>query len=178
MFKEQKHSYIYYSAIGLMLSAVYFIQTSTGLIPELFGVLPNPAFVLLIVFAMFGGEWAGIVAGLALGIATDVISAAPDGFNSLLMMLVGFVSAVLSVYLFNRRLPAAMLLCAICCAVYYTALWAVRVLPDGYDGAWLYLLRYSLPSALYSWLFIFPFWGIVSAVSRPRRAVRSRGLLD
>ena len=110
MFAKNKHSYIYYSAVGLLLAAVYFIQSSTGLLPEIFSVRPNAALTLLVCFAMFGGEWAGMISGLCLGIATDVISAAPDGFNALFMMITGLVCALLSTYLFNRRLPAAMVL--------------------------------------------------------------------
>ncbi len=169
MFREQRRSYIYYSTVALMLAAVYFIQSSTPIIPAIFGVKPNPAFVLLIVFAMFGGEWAGIFGGLALGIATDVISAAPDGFNALFMMIVGLISALLSIYLFNRRLPAAMVLTGICSAAYYLALWLVEELPRGYDGVGFYLLRYSLPSAVYSFLFVFPFWFIIGTMSRQKR---------
>ncbi len=169
MFREQRRSYVYYSTVALILAAVYFIQSSTPLIPEIFGVRPNAAFVLLLVFAMFGGEWAGILGGLALGIATDVISSAPDGFNALFMMLAGLVAALLSIYLFNRRLPAAMVLVGCGSAVYYIVLWAVSVLPHGFDVAWLHLVRYSLPSALYSFLFVFPFWWIMGVISRPHR---------
>ena len=178
MFAKNKHSYIYYFAVGLLLAAVYFIQSSTGLLPEIFSVRPNAALTLLVCFAMFGGEWAGMISGLCLGIATDVISAAPDGFNALFMMITGLVCALLSTYLFNRRLPAAMVLCGICCAVYYVAYWAVRVLPAGYDGAWLYLARYSLPAALYSWLFVFPFWAVVGAMSRPHARVKKSEFLE
>ena len=177
MYNEQRHSYIYYSGIALILAAVFFIQSSTELIPKIFSVAPGPAYVMMIVFAMFGGEWAGIFGGLALGIATDVISTAPDGFNALFMMLTGLISSLLSVYLFNRRLPAAMVLTGGGISLYYFVLWLVDILPRGGD-VWLYLLRYSLPSALYSFLFVFPFWGIIGALSRQKRAKRTGDLLE
>ena len=177
-FGEHKRSYIYYSVMSIVIAVIFLLQTSTGIIPTVFGVKPNPAFILLILFAMFGGEWAGILGGLALGAATDVISAAPDGFNALFMMLVGLVSALLSIYLFNRRLPAAMVLTGLGAAVYYFVLWLVTVVPQGYCGAGLYLVRYSLPQAIYSFLFVFPFWWLLDFASRPRKKRNNRGLLE
>ncbi len=178
MFKERKYSYIYYSAIGILLAGIYFLQVSTPIIPVIFGVKPNPTFVLMILFAMFGGEWAGIISGLLLGIATDVISPLPDGFNALFMMLAGLVAALLSIYLFNRRLPAAMVLAGSAVTVYYLAVWLVGVLPQGYDGVLDYLWRFSLPQAVYSFLFVFPFWWLLDLLSRPSKRKDSHSLLD
>ncbi len=177
MLKERRHSYIYHSVMGLMLAVLFFLQSSTEIIPEILGVRPNPAFILLLLFAMFGGEWAGILGGLALGIATDVISAAPDGFNALFMMAAGLIAALLSIYLFNHRLPAAMVLCGSAAAIYYIALWLVQVVPRGFDGAWLYLARYSLPQAVYSFLFVFPLWWLVGLLSHDRRRSDKQGSL-
>ncbi len=177
MFKERKHSYIYYSVMSLMLAAIYFLQASTELIPAIYGIKPNPAFVFMLLFAMFGGEWAGILGGLALGIATDVISTAPDGFNSLFMMIAGLVAALLSIYLFNRRLTATMVLCGCGVAIYYIALWLVTVVPQGYSGTFAYLVRFSLPQAVYSFLFVFPFWWLEDFLSRPHRR-GNRSLLE
>ncbi len=178
MLKQRRHTYVYYSLIGILLAIVFFLQTSTNLFPAVFGVKPNPAFILLLLLSMFGGEWAGIFGGLALGIATDVVSSAPDGFNSLFMMLAGLGSALMSVYLLNRRLPAAMVLTGGGALCYYLALWLVSVLPKGYDGVWLYPLRYSLPQAFYSFLFVFPFWWIMSILSSERKARKKHSLLD
>lgn len=163
---KRKHSYIYFSVLGIALALIFFLQTSTPLFIPILGVRPMPAFVLMLCISAFGGQTTGIVSGLALGIATDVISTSPDGYNALTMMLMGLACSLLATYLFNSRLPAAAVLCGIFVAAYYLINWIVCVVARGYEGAFTYLWRFSLPGAIYTWLFVFIFWPLVSLLSR------------
>ncbi len=170
--RNHKHSYVYYTLLGLALAAVYFIQVSTPLLPEIWSARPMPAFIFMLCFAAFGGEGAAIISGLCLGIATDVVSAAPDGFNAVTMMLMGLACSLLATYLFNTRLPAAAVLCGIFTALYYLLYWLVCVAFKGYEGAFDYLWRFSLPSAVYTWLFVFVFWPIIRHFDNRNRPPR------
>ena len=162
----RKHSYVYYSVLGIGLALVYFIQSATPLLPSVLGVKPTPAFILMLCISAFGGETAAIISGLALGIATDVGSTSPDGFNALTMMLMGLACSLLATYLFNSRLPAAAVICGIFTALYYLLNWIVCVLARGHEGAFTYLWRFALPGAIYTWLFVFLFWPLVSLLSK------------
>ena len=163
---SKKHNYVYYSLLGIALAVVYFIQSATPLLPAFFGVRPLPAFVLMLCVAAFGGETAGIISGLSLGIAMDIGATSPDGFNALTLMLMGLACSLLSTYLFNRRIPAAAVLCGIFCTLYYLLNWLVSVVAKGYLGAFEYLWRYSLTGAIYTWLFVFLFWPLVSLFTK------------
>ena len=178
MHQKRRRGYVYYSALGIALALVYFIQCATPLLPTVFGVKPMPAFILMLCIAAFGGETAGIISGLALGIATDIGSTSPDGFNALVMMLIGLACSLLATYLFSERLPAAAVLCGIFTALYYLLNWVVLVAIRGYDGVWLYLARYSLPQAIYTWLFVFLFWPFVSFITKANFKKRSNSLLE
>ena len=173
-----RHSYVYYALLSLLLAVVCFVQTSTPLVPELFGVRAMPAYIFMLCFAAFSGQGAAIIAGLLLGIATDVCSAAPDGFNAVTMMVAGLLCSLLATYLFNARLPAAAVLMGIFTALYYLLYWLVCVAFKGYDGVWLYLVRFSLPSAIYTWLFVFLFWPLVQFLSRQNLQTRKPTYLE
>lgn len=163
---KRKRGYVYYSIIAIGLALVYFIQSSTPALPTIFGVKPMPAFIFMLCISAFGGETVGIISGLALGIATDIGSTSPDGFNALVMMIMGLACSLLATYLFNDRLPAAAVLCGIFTALYYILNWVVIIAIKGFEGTWLYLAKYSLPAALYTWIFVFLFWPLVKFFSK------------
>ncbi len=163
---KRKHNYIYYTLLGISLAVVYFLQSSTPIFFAVGGVRPIPAFMLMLCISAFGGETAAIISGLLLGIVTDVCSTSPDGFNALTMMLMALSCSLLSTYLFNSRLPAGAVMCGLFTLLYYLIHWIVCVVARGYPYAFTYLWRFSLTGALYTWLYVFLFWPLVSLLSK------------
>lgn len=154
---RRRHGYLYYTAWSLLLLAAFVLQ-SGGVFPALAGVRPLPVLALVCAFSIFNGVAPGFAFGLAAGVLMDLTSGSPDGFHAIAMSLVGLVLALLSEYLFNQRLLTAGILSFAACGLYELALFLFAELPKGYEGVSGYLGKVTLPSLLYTWVFVLPFY--------------------
>ena len=154
---RRQHGYLYYTAWCLVLLAAFLVQ-STSLLPALRGIKPLLLTALVCAVGVFNGVTASFAFGLAAGVLTDLTSVAPDGFHALAMSLLALTVSLLVEYLFNQRLITAGLLSLGGCLLYELALFLFLELPKGYEGVGAYFWRVSLPAALYTWLFVLPFY--------------------
>ncbi len=172
--------YLYYTSLGLIL-LLTFIAQSVPLLPKIASVLPLAVLPLVICVGVFNNETVGFVFGLFAGLLCDITSAAYDGWNAILLALIGLGVALLTEYLFNDRLVTTLILSGGFAAVYYLLYWLFFILSGKYDGAWLYLMRFSLPAALYTWAFTLPFYYLIRYVRklsiRDKDEQRNRGFL-
>lgn len=163
----KKHTYLYYAAVGLIIAAVYIIQTSTGLLPKIYSVNPMPILPLICCISAFDGEITGAIVGATVGVILDITSLTTDGYNAIVLLIMCVVSGLFSTYLLNNRLPSVLLLSAGFTSVYYFTYWVFRIAIHGYENAGYYLLRFSLPEIIYTWIFTIPFYFIIRKMSRP-----------
>ncbi|MBR2489255.1 MAG: rod shape-determining protein MreD [Clostridia bacterium] len=131
------------------LESVIAIKTATPML-----ILP-----LLTAFSIFGSVYQAAVAGFLTGACLDSISSGAYCFNTLTLMLTAVAVTVCANNLFNKNIRSAAVISLLVCAVYFILKWIVfhAVGADMADSM-LYLLRYALPSALYSAVLIFPFF--------------------
>ena len=154
---RRQHGYLYYTACCLVLLAAFLLQ-SAGLFPALRGVRPLLMVALVCALSVLHGVGAAFAFGLTGGVLCDLVSSAPDGFHAIAMSLLALAISLLVEYLFNQRLITVGLLSLGGCALYYLALFLFVELPKGYEGVAAYLWKASLPGALYTWLFVLPFY--------------------
>ena len=120
---------------------------------------PMAALALLAAIIMYAGEAAGVLTGVLLGIVLDSVTSTPIGFNTVTLTVLSFLAMLISHFLFNRNLKAALTLCLLFSFAYFFARWLVLFAFAGDTaGSYMYLIRYALPSAVYTTVFIIPFY--------------------
>jgi rod shape-determining protein MreD len=93
----------------LMLLTVYVLQVTPGLF-SLFGVKPMPVIALAVCIAMAEGEFAGGLYGVFCGLLLDFGAFTLFGINSVLMLICGVATGLLTIYLVRDGLRSAFLL--------------------------------------------------------------------
>ena len=157
MTKPQKTFLLSLFNAALFLVLILFHYSGASI--KISGANPMSALALLVAVIMFSGELGGVLAGTALGIVLDSVSATPTGFNTVTLIVISFSGTLISHYLFNRNLKSAIALCLICATAYFVARWLVCFAFAGdTEGSFYYLIRYAVPSAVYTTVFIIPFF--------------------
>lgn len=132
---------------------------------KIFRASPMSVLALLVALIMFSSELSGVLTGMGLGILLDSVSSTPIGFNTITLIIISFIATLVSHYLFNRNLKSALVLCLICAVLYFAARWLVGfALREDVVGSFNYLLRYAAGSAVYTTLFVIPFFYIEKAL--------------
>ena len=108
---------------------------------------PMLPLALLVACCMFSSELTAAFTGLAVGIFTDSVSSTPAGFNAILLMVTALTVCLISKHLFNNNIFAAFTLCFFC----------IRM-SQSFAENLTYLMRYALPSAVYTAVFIIPLY--------------------
>lgn len=145
--------------INTVLFAFLILFHYSGADIKIFDANPMGALALLVAFVMFSSESAGVITGMIIGVIIDSVSSTPIGFNTITLTLISFGATFISHYLFNRNLKSALVLCLLCSAAYFTARWLICFAFAGdVVGSFTYLLRYGAGSAIYTTVFVIPFF--------------------
>lgn len=160
MMSKKKHPFIFLLTVLLFLSVIIF--SGNGIINiSIKNATPLLALPLLCGFAVFHSFEASAIAGLLTGIMLDSVSLGTYCFNAIIFLVLGCFVNLASNSLFNKNLKAAVALSVICCFAYFTAYWiCFAALGKGIKNSLTYLLSYGIPSAVYSAVFIIPFYYI------------------
>lgn len=155
---NQKHfSYFVYIGIAVLYFFIFILSRIPYLSLTLFGITPILLIPALIAGAMFFKEIFGMVAGIYVGILLD--SATATGFfNTAAITLLGAVAGILAAHLLNRNLRAAVVLTLIISFLYYFAKWFFYIFLGNEPQKLDYLLQISIPSCIYTTVFIIPFY--------------------
>ncbi len=108
--------------------------------------------------AFYFGEWWGFTAGILSGIFADAVTNGSYCFNAVILLLVGLLSGVLLRKYLNRNIFSAVALSGISSGIYFFLKGLFFIGDYGALQGAEYLLLHSLPSAVYSALFIIPFY--------------------
>ena len=149
------------SLFNAALFTVLILFHYSGASIKIMNANPISALALLVALIMFTSELGGVLTGVTVGIVIDSVAATPNGFNTVTLTLISFGAAIASHYLLNRNIKAAVTLCLICAALYFAARWLVTFAFAGdIAGSLTYLIRYAAPSAVYTTVFVIPFFYI------------------
>lgn len=142
---------IIYVAIFLL----FFILNYTDILKINIGNAAPQLFISAVVaVAFFYGEWTGLFIGMVTGALCDAFAANTVCFNMVSLMLIGLAVGLLTNRYFNQNIFSALIMSGACSFAYFFAYWLVFFVGDGVQGAWQYFICYSLPSIIYSALFI------------------------
>lgn len=147
--------------INAVLFTILILFHFSGASIKIGGANPFTVLALLVAVIIFSSEFTGVLTGALIGIILDSVTSTPVGFNTITLILISFLATLISHYIFNKNLKAALTLCLICAALYFSARWLVGFAFTGdIAGSFTYLLSYAATSAVYTTVFIIPFFYI------------------
>ncbi len=155
-----KRERIFALSINFLLFFILAFVHNTGFRPFSIGnANPFSVFALLIAFSMFATEWSSCFAGLFLGIFIDGASSNGSIFHTVIFFLAALFVSVTSRYLFNNNIKAAVVICLICSLFLFGTKWIIFYgFNLGVNESVTFLLKSALPSAVYTTVFILPFY--------------------
>ncbi|MEE0840051.1 MAG: rod shape-determining protein MreD [Acutalibacteraceae bacterium] len=167
MFIERKRKIPYIEA--LIAFALYLFHYTSLVDITVYTASPFILLPLLVAVAMFRGELVGLIFGAVCGFACDAVSSQTMCFNTLAFMFTGFFVGLLAKNIFNRNFPAAIVLSVLTCAAYFFIKWCIYYLLPDIQGKVYYLLWHLAPSALYTAIFIIPFYFLEKRLLREKK---------
>lgn len=143
---------------SLMIIFAAVLQNSKGMIFKVCDVNAMILIPLIVCIASFEKSVASMLFGLFAGVLWDMYSFQTDGFFSLMLTSIGFFTAIIILFYMRNNVITAFILSFVSAFMCNTFYWLVFVLLKGYDFSFYIYLRYYLPSALYSSLYVFVFY--------------------
>ena len=142
---------------------VFFIliifETSGAVDISIKTAVPFILIPLLTAYSEFSTLSKSALAGFLTGASVDCVSADTFVFNTLVLMLLAVFVNLAANNLFNKNIFSALVMSLITAALYFVLMWAVFYLfSSTVEQSLTYLLGHALPSALYTSVFIVPFY--------------------
>ncbi len=151
--------------IGLF-AAIHFFSFNPFFSLRIINAVPVMSIAAVITVAFYYGEWWGFTAGILSGIFADAVTSDSFCFNAMMLLFIGILSGVLLKKYLNRNIFSALALSGAASGIYFFFNGIFFVSHNGALQGFEYLLLHSLPSAVYSALFIVPFYFIGKLIRR------------
>lgn len=156
---EKYHSHLYY-AIGLICFGLFILQRIPMLSLKIGNACPLLLLPVVMVTACILREWTGFWTGLTCGIALDTVQNGSFCFNTIVLLLFGVSFGLLFRFLLNRNIKSIILMGFIGSFVFFMVRWFFLDFIAGDASALDILIKYEIPSAIYTALFVIPFFFI------------------
>lgn len=162
-FASSRNIYIRRALTAVLIFATALIQ-HTGIVPDIFGVSAMLLVPLTVCVAMFERSMSGMCFGVLAGILWDFASVRGDGFFAVILTVIGFFSGALVTFIFRNNIRSALIISFAALLFCNVSYWLMFILNKGYEGAWDVLFSRYLPSVLYSLVFTFVFYYLISLI--------------
>lgn len=156
---QRKNLIIRRICLALILLLISVIQNTEGLFPQPFGVRALLLIPAVVCISMFERDIAGMLLGLFAGALWDVFASGAS-FNALFLLTAGFACGTLINTIMRNNVVTASILTVGLNIIYVVFYWLFNFVFAGLDNSLFMLLRYYLPSVLYTAVFI-PFTFII-----------------
>ncbi len=154
----KKHPVIFTLNILIFFLSILFFYTDSLNI-SINGVSPLLIIPILTAFSLFHSPIKCAVTGLLVGIFMDACMVGSYCFNAIALLCIGVFVAVSSNNLFNKNVQSATVLSLITSTVYFVFQWIFFHTNNvGLTDNLMYLLKYAFPSAIFTAVFIYPFY--------------------
>ncbi len=162
-FSSSRNIYIRRALTAVLVFITALFQHS-GFIPELFGAPAMLLIPLTVSIAMFERSIPGMCFGVLAGLLWDFALSGGDGFFSVMLTAVGFITGALVTFIFRNNIRAALLLSFGALSLCNVLHWLMFILRKGYEGGFELLFSRYIPSVFYSLIFVFVYYYIVSLI--------------
>ncbi len=157
---NKKHPFIFIFNVIIFFVLILIHYTDKTAI-NISGISPVSILPLLTAFSMFHSPLASALTGLFAGIFMDSCTIGSYCFNAIILLCLGTAISLAANNLFNKNILAAVVLSLITCFIYHVSQWLVfQTFGKAFNESLMYLLKYAAPSALFSAVFIIPFYFI------------------
>ena len=157
--KSRKKLFLLGIINALLFTVLLLIQYSTVISIKILTANPMLPLTLLVAIAMFSSELTACLTGLFVGMFVDSVASTPSGFNSIIFFILAFAVSLTVRYLFNNNIRSGLALCFLSSAIYALLRFVFCfAFSNSFSESLNYLLRYTLPSAVYTALLIIPFY--------------------
>lgn len=155
---KTKHPFITILNVLIFFASLLFYYA--GILPlSIKGITPLLILPILTAFSIFNTPLVSAITGLLCGVFMDCNALDSYCFNAIILLVLGTFVAVSSTTLFNKNIFSAMVLSLISAFFYFVLQWAVFETNNiTVSDSLTYLLKYAFPTAVYSAVFIIPFY--------------------
>ncbi|MBR5438106.1 MAG: hypothetical protein IKV21_04225 [Clostridia bacterium] len=164
-FASSRNIYIRRALTVLLIFMTALFQHS-AFVPPLFGAPAMLLIPLTVCVAMFERSIPGMCFGVLAGVLWDCATPGGDGFFSVMLTAVGFITGALVTFIFRNNIRSALILSFGALTVCNVSYWLMFIFRKGYEGAFDVLFTRYLPSVLYSLIFVFVYYYLVSFILR------------
>ncbi|MBR2044025.1 MAG: rod shape-determining protein MreD [Clostridia bacterium] len=164
MFIEKKRRFPLWEAL---IALFIYLFHYTGLIDvTIRGASPLILLPLTVAVAMFYDEHVSLIFGAVCGMSIDAVAGSSACFNTLTFTLISFGIGLLAKRIFNRNLAGSIALTVIASVIYFGAKWLFFAIIPDVQGKVYYLFWHLTPSAVYTVIFILPFFYLEKALTK------------
>lgn len=157
MLAKRHHPFIF--ILNLLIFAAAVILSPIESLISIKTATPMLILPILTAFSVFGSVYSAALSGFLAGACLDSITSGSYCFNSIALLLVGVAVNLCANNLFNKNIRSAAVLALLAASFYFILKWILFfAVGSDISVSMLYLLKYALPSAVYSAVFIFPFF--------------------
>ena len=164
-FASSRNIYIRRTLMAVLVFVTALFQHS-GMVPSLFGAPAMLLVPLTVCIAMFERSISGMCFGVLAGVLWDFALSGGDGFFSVMLTAVGFAAGALTTFVFRNNIRAALILSFGALSLTNISYWLMFIVRKGYEGGAELLFTRYIPSALYSLIFVFLYYYLVSFIFR------------
>lgn len=148
-------------AVLIFLSAVCY---HSGLIPRISSASAMIMVPLCVAVSLHEKSLPAMGFGILCGALWDLGTTQADGYYTVMLAAVGFISSSLSTFFVRKNLMSCLLLTLVSVSVCNLGYWGFFFLRKGYEGSWQLLFDYYLPSAVYTLIFGAIFYYVVGYI--------------
>lgn len=145
-----KYKYIRYFAYTIEILAIFVLQETPGLIPELYGGRPLLLIPAALSIAMFESVGAGMGFGILCGLLLDFGAGSLLGFYGLLLSVVCYFVALIAANLIQTNFLTAMITFLTVCAGIFLLHWFFFYLLSDYEYPLYALTAHYIPRFVYT----------------------------
>jgi len=157
MLEKKRHPGIVLSNIALFFVCI-LLYGSTEIDLSIMNAYPFVLLALLAAYSVFAEISFAAAAGFISGAFIDSVSGGGHCFNTIVFMFLAVSVCLLANNVFNKNLKAVITLCFLSAVAYFFLYWiAFIAFSLNTDENTNFLLRYAIPSAVYTTFFVISF---------------------
>ncbi|MBE7034510.1 MAG: rod shape-determining protein MreD [Ruminococcaceae bacterium] len=150
---KSNSSLLLWVLMAVLIFLVTVLQTTVVQGLEIFHVVPNLLFIVVVCFGLLQGDYSALFVGMICGLLLDFAGSRIIGINTLLCTYVGYACAGISDNLYNRNAFVSMLFVFLFTIPYELLIYIFNFSIWG-RGAFVFALFCKiLPAAIYNFLF-------------------------
>ena len=162
--KLKTSALIFTEAVSVFV--LFLLQYSVSDFLKIGNALPSLLLALVLVCGFFFGISHGMGVGLIAGILMDSVTVNSICFYALIMMLLGVFAGLLATNYLNNNFRAALALGAGFTGIFFIAKWLFFYVFKGTGQGFKYLLKYALPSFIYTVVIFVAFYFLFKFIKK------------